>query len=135
MVDRNSWTYRPRATLDLSNLYYHVYRTGRRRLTHTARHCFHNHFGHCTPFCGQRYFVVVVGTFNLAPLSPPGGVFYGPGITAAAVGTFNPVNAGPGVHRFFILITVVLIRLITVAGVTAGLTLPVALQRPAFNLL
>jgi len=40
--------------------------------------------------------------FNLANrVSPPGGVFFGPGITAAAAGTFDPAVAGAGNIRVF----------------------------------
>lgn len=78
------------------------------------------------PFAGNDTLVCdQSAAFDLAPLaSPPGGVFFGPGITAAAAGTFDPGLAGPGVHQVFYSYngcpdTLV----ITVAGVTAGFTL------------
>ncbi len=78
------------------------------------------------PFAGNDTLVCdQSAAFDLSPLAnPPGGVFFGPGITAAAVGTFNPGLAGPGIHQVFYSFngcpdTLV----ITVAGVTPGLTL------------
>lgn len=89
------------------------------------------------PFAGNDTLVCSQSApFNLAPLaSPPGGVFYGPGITAAAAGTFNPNNAGPGVHRIFYSYNGCPDSLeISVAGVTAGLTLASCPAAPGVQL-
>ncbi len=78
------------------------------------------------PFAGNDTLVCDQSApFDLAPLaSPPGGVFYGTGITAAAAGTFDPAVAGPGVYLIYYSYNGCPDSLeITVAGVTPGLTI------------
>lgn len=86
------------------------------------------------PFTGNDTLVCdQSAAFDLAPLaSPPGGVFYGTGITAAAAGTFDPQLAGTGLHRIYYSWNGCADSLdITVVGVNAGQNLATCPNGPA----
>lgn len=74
--------------------------------------------------------------FNLAGrASPPGGVFFGPGITAAAAGTFNPALANQTQVRIFYSVNGCADSLtINIADVTAGPTAGSCPGGPPFTL-